>query len=162
MKGERELREQLARLLDWEEAHVGWEKAFGGLPPELRGRIPDGLPYSAWQLLEHVRIAQHDLLEFCLDAEFEAPTWPDDYWPDEPEPPDDEAWERSLARVRDDLDALKKLVLDPDTELLEAVPTGKPGQTFLRSILLAADHTAYHVGQVVLLRRRLGAWPPPG
>lgn len=160
MTGPGPLREQLARFLDWEEAHVGWRKVFGDFPPELRGRRPEGCPHSAWQLLEHLRIGQRDLLEFCREEAYVAPNWPDDYWPSEAEPPAEDAWGQSLDAFRTDLQALQELALDPELDLLEVVPTGTPGQTYLRALLLAADHTAYHVGQVVLLRRRLGIWPP--
>lgn len=155
------LRRHLAKLLDWEEAHVGLAAAFEGVPPEARGRVPDDLPHSLWQLLEHLRIAQRDLLEFCRDPEYRhTAAWPDDYWPADPEPPDDAAWETSLRACLGDLEALKALATDPAVDLLQSVPTGNEGQTYLRSILLAADHNAYHVGQAVVVRRLLETWPP--
>jgi uncharacterized damage-inducible protein DinB len=152
-------RRHVANLLDWEEAHVGVPAAFEGVAPELRGRVPEGVPYSLWQLLEHLRTAQRDLLDFCFEAEYQAPRWPEDYWPAEPAPPHENAWEESLAGLRADLEALKALALDPAVDLLAPVPTGSEGQTYLRTFLLAADHTAYHVGQAVLVRRLLGVWP---
>lgn len=158
----RALRRQVARLLDWEDAHVGTSGALADFPVELRGRVLEGLPHSAWQLLEHMRIAQRDLLEFCRDADYEAPTWPDEYWPRNPEPPYEGAWERSLTAFLGDLEALKELALDPGIDLFAVVPTGEEGQTYLRSLLLVADHNAYHAGQVVALRQLLGAWPPTG
>lgn len=150
----------MARALDWEEAHVGLPGAFRGIPPEMRGRVPEGVPYSPWQLLEHLRIAQRDLLDFCRDPEYAAPDWPSDYWPDDPAPPDDATWDSSLQSCLEDTAALKELAADPEVDLLAGVPTGTENQTYLRSILLAVDHTAYHVGQVVVVRRLLGIWPP--
>lgn len=160
MTGIAKLRGQLARCLDWKEAHAGVEDALAGFPPELRGKAPHGVPYSAWQLLEHMRIAQRDIVEFCRDRDYEAPAWPDDYWPPSPEPPYEGAWDRSLAAFREDLESLKSLAGDPAVDLFAVVPTGEEGQTYLRALLLVADHNAYHVGQVVVVRRLLGIWPP--
>lgn len=154
------LRTHLARLLDWNEAHLELQGAFEGIPPELRGRQPEGLPYSPWQLLEHLRRAQRDLLEFCRDPDYEHPDWPGDFWPADPAPPDADAWEASLRAVHDDLAALKEHVADPAVDLFALVPSGTERQTQLRSILLVADHNAYHVGQLVVVRRLLGVWPP--
>lgn len=153
------IRDALARLLDWEDAHVGFDAVVAGLSPALRAERPAGLPHSAWQLVEHLRLAQHDILEFCVNPAYQAPTWPDDYWPVSPAPASDEAWEASLAAYRADRDALKDLARNARIDLLAQV-RGGDGQTFLRELLLVADHTAYHVGQIVLLRRALGAWPP--
>ncbi len=152
------LRDQLVRLLDWEEAHVGFDKAVDGIPADKRGARAAGFEHSPWQLLEHIRIAQEDILDFCVNARYEHQmTWPDDYWPKEPAPPNARAWTRSVAgytRARKDLQQLARTVED----LTAKVPTGKTTQTYLRAILLAADHTAYHVGQLVDVRRALGIW----
>lgn len=152
------IRRHLAGALEWEDAHVGFEKAVGGIPPEQRGARPTGFDHSAWQLIEHIRIAQADILDFCLNPAYaHTMTWPDDYWPRQPQPPDGDAWDASLASYAQDRDALKRLVRDvPD--LTAAVPTGKPSQTYLREILLVIDHAAYHVGQLIDLRRALGVW----
>jgi hypothetical protein len=155
---ERAFREHLVRLLDWEEAHVGFDKAVAGIAADQRGARPPGFQHSPWQLLEHMRIAQEDILDFCVTAHYEHKlTWPDDYWPRQPEPPNAKAWTDSIAscvNVRDDLKRLAREVED----LTATVPTGKAPQTFLRAILLAADHTAYHVGQLIAVRNALGIW----
>jgi hypothetical protein len=148
----------IARLLDWEDAHAGFDKVVGGLPRKLRGQVPPGLPYSPWQLLEHIRLTQQDILEFCLNPTYEERNWPDDYWPRNPSPPSAKAWDESVARFREDREALKQLALNPSVDLLKVVPAGED-QTYLRELLLAADHTAYHLGEMVVVRRALGAWP---
>jgi uncharacterized damage-inducible protein DinB len=151
------LRAQLARLLDWHEAHAGFDGAVADLPPDLRGRTAPGVPHSIWQLVEHLRIAQHDILDFCVNANYREMAWPDDYWPKSPAPPNDTAWEESLAAYRRDREAMKQLALDPTRDLFARIPHGS-GQTYLREVLLVADHGAYHVGQIVQLRRLLGSW----
>lgn len=152
------LREHLARLLDWEDAHVGFDTALEGLPPDRRGARPAGFEHTPWQLLEHIRIAQDDILDFCVNPRYEhRMAWPDDYWPSQPGPPDDQAWENSIAACRRAREELKRLARDVK-DLTATVPTGKGSQTYLRAILLTADHTAYHVGQLVALRKALGAW----
>ena len=157
MTDEKALRGQLAKLLDWEEAHVGFDTAVKGIPPRMRGVVPDGWEYSAWQLVEHLRIAQADILDFCVNAKYKAKKWPDDYWPKSPAPPSDGAWKKSLARVRADRRALQKMATDARINLTARIPHGT-GQTVLRELLLVADHTSYHVGQVVLIRQLLGIW----
>jgi uncharacterized damage-inducible protein DinB len=153
------VRDHLVRVLDWEEAHVGFDKAIDNVAPALRGKRPSGFEHSPWQLIEHIRIAQDDILEFCTNANYEhTRTWPDDYWPADPEPADDKAWKDSIAGYRKGRAALQQLVRDVD-DLTAPVPTGKPKQTYLRAILLTADHTAYHVGQIIAVRRALGIWP---
>ena len=153
------IRDQLARALAWTEAQVGFDKAVAGIPADRRGARPPGFQHSLWQQIEHIRRAQADILDFCVNARYEhTMTWPDDYWPSAPEPPAANAWDDSLAAFARDRDAMKRLAREiPD--LTAAVPTGKPEQTYLRAILLVIDHGAYHVGQIVDLRRALGAWP---
>jgi uncharacterized damage-inducible protein DinB len=151
------LREHLRKLLAWGDAHVDFDRAVAGLAPELRGVRPDGLPYSAWELLEHLRITQNDILDFSRNPEYRELSWPEDYWPDSPAPPDDDAWDRTVAAYRADREALQAMATDSATDLFATIPHGQ-GQTYLREILLAADHAAYHVGQIVLVRRLLGAW----
>ena len=153
----KEIRRQLASLLDWSEAHVSFDAAVKGLPVAARGKVPKGLPYSAWQLVEHMRLAQADILEFCIRPQYTEKRWPQDYWPSSPMPPTARAWSASLAQIRKDRAALIKLATDPRVELLAKVPAGT-GQTVLREILLVADHTAYHVGELVAVRRLLGHW----
>jgi uncharacterized damage-inducible protein DinB len=153
------VRDHLLRALDWEEAHVGLGKAADGIPAEKRGARAAGFEHSPWQLLEHIRIAQEDILEFCVDAQYvHARTWPDDYWPRDPAPPDPNAWAHALASYASTLEDLKRLVRDVD-DLTATVPTGKGNQTYLRAVLLIIDHTGYHVGQLVAVRRALGIWP---
>jgi hypothetical protein len=155
---ERALRAQVAKLLDWEDAHVGFNKTVKGIAPRFRGVVPDGLPYSAWQLVEHLRIAQADILEFCRRSGYREKTWPDDYWPPSPLPAGHSAWARSIAGFRRDLKALQRLARDPKIDLFATIPHGS-GQTYLRELLLAASHNDYHIGQIVVVRRALGIWP---
>ena len=152
------LREHLLYLLRGGGAHLDFDRATAGLPPELRGVRPAGLPHSPWRLLEHLRIAQWDILQFCKDGRHVSPPFPDGYWPEGDAPPDEAAWDRSVAAFRADLRAMQKLVADPATDLFAAIPHAD-GQTILREALLVADHNAYHLGQLVVVRRLLGAWP---
>jgi hypothetical protein len=150
----RQLRKQLVEFFDWSDAHVDFGAAVAKLPAKFRGQVPDGLPYSPWQLLEHLRLAQRDILDYCTAKKYEKKTWPDDYWPTEPAPPSAKAWDKSVAAYKKDLAAFKKLIADAD--LAAAVPHGK--HTYLREVLLAADHAAYHIGQLIYARRVLGCW----
>lgn len=153
-----DVRDHLVRALAWEEAHVGVEKALDGLAPALRGARAPGFEHTVWQLLEHLRIAQEDLLDFIVNPKYvHARTWPDDYWP-AAAPDGEAAWERSVAAFKADRARLQALVRDPGTDLLSKVPTGEGAQTVLRAILLVIDHNAYHLGQIVAARRALGAW----
>ena len=153
------LRDQLARVLDWEDAHVGFEKAVDGIPPDRRGARAAGFEHSPWQLVEHIRLAQDDILDFCVNIAYEhTMTWPDDYWPKDPAPPNDKAWADSIAAYTRAREEVKRLAREVE-DLTAKVPTGKEDQTYLRAILLTADHTAYHVGQLVAVRRALGIWP---
>jgi uncharacterized damage-inducible protein DinB len=152
------LRDHLVRLLDWEEAHVGFDKAVDGIPPDKRGARAAGFEHSPWQLLEHLRIAQEDIVDFCVNPQYEHNMkWPDDYWPKVPAPPDAAAWMDSIASYTRSVERLKQLARET-ADLTAKVPTGKRTQTYLRAILLAADHAAYHVGQLVAVRRALGVW----
>ena len=151
------VRAQLVTLLDFKEAHVDFDRAVTGIPPRLRGQRPPGTEHSLWQLVEHLRIAQADILEFCRTARYKEKKWPDDYWPTALRPRNAAAWTGSLAGYRRDRRALQKLAANPTIDLLAAIPHGT-GQTWLREILLVADHNAYHIGQIVALRRRLGIW----
>ena len=152
-----EIREMLARALGWEDGHVGFETAVAGLTPDQLGRVPDSMPYSIWQLAEHLRLTQRDILDFCRDPEYKEPRWPEDYWPKTTTPPDDRAWEATCAAVADDRNALAHLVRDSSRSLVEPIPHGE-GQTLLREAILVIDHTSYHVGQIVLIRKAIGAW----
>ena len=155
------LREHLLYLLRGGGAHLDFDKAVAGLPPELRGVRPAGLPHSPWRLLEHLRIAQWDILEFSRNPRHVSPPFPEGYWPQGDAPPDAAAWDRSVAAFRADLKAMQDLVADPANDLFTPIPHGQ-GQTTLREALLVADHNAYHLGQLVVLRRLLGAWREEG
>ncbi|MGC2740523.1 MAG: DinB family protein [Candidatus Acidiferrales bacterium] len=156
---DKELREYLARVLTWGEAHADWKQALAGLDPAHRGVRPAGSPYSAWELLEHARISQDDILDFSTNPKYRAREWPASYWPNSPAPPDDAAWEKSLKEFANGTEEMVKLLKDPQTDLFAKIPHGT-GQTMLRQGLLLADHNAYHLGQFVLVRRLLGAWDP--
>jgi uncharacterized damage-inducible protein DinB len=151
------LRVYLISLLTAGNAHATFEDAVKKMPVELRGKRPKGAEHSLWQLLEHLRIAQWDILEFSRDAKHKSPKWPEDYWPKSPAPPDEKAWNKSVRAFRRDLKAMCALVSDEKTDLYAKISHGD-GQTILREALLTADHNAYHVGQMVLVRKLLGAW----
>jgi hypothetical protein len=151
------LREQLANLLRARDAHVDFEKAIAGLPASLRGAKHANLPFTPWQLLEHMRIACWDILEFSRDARHVSPDWPEGYWPKSDAPPGPAAWEASVKEFQRDMAGMEALVKDPKTNLFARIPHGT-GQTILREAMLVADHNSYHVGQLVMLRRLLGAW----
>ncbi len=152
------LRQHVLHLLESGGAHLDFEKAIAGLPTEQRAVKPAGAAHTAWQLLEHLRIAQWDILEFSRNPKHVSPEWTRGYWPEGDTPPNDAAWDRSLEAFRADLKAIKHLVADRATDLFRRIPHGD-GQTILREALLVADHNAYHLGQLVMLRRLLGAWP---
>ena len=151
------LREHVLYLLRGGGAHLNFEQAIADLPEDLKGAKVEGVPQTPWRLLEHLRICQWDILEFSRNADHISPDFPDRYWPGGDAPPDPESWDRSVAAFRADLQAMIDLVADPDTDLYARIPHGD-GQTVLREALLVADHNAYHLGQMVFLRRCLGAW----
>ena len=151
------LRQHLAELLDGGHAHLTFEAAIADLRAELRGARPPGLPHTPWRLLEHLRIAQWDIVRFSVDPDHVSPDFPAGYWPEGDAPPEPGAWDRSVAAFRADLQTLKDLVADPKTDLFARIAHGQ-GQTILREALLVADHNAYHLGQLVTVRRLLGAW----
>lgn len=148
----------IASSIDWREAHATFDDAVAGLSVEIRGSRPEHYPHSAWELVEHIRLAQADLIAFMQNASYAAPKWPDDYWPTDPAPSTATAWDASVAAVRHDRDELKAIATRPTLDLTAKIPWGD-GQTYLRTILVAIDHTAYHVGQLIALRLMLGAWP---
>ena len=145
--------------LTWEQAHVTLDKSVKNLAPQLRGKRPANYPHSVWELVEHIRLTQKDLLEFCANPDYHEPKWPEGYWPDSPEPPSEAAWKKTLENIRRDAAALAKFAADNTAKLTEKIPHGT-GQTYLRTVLVAVDHAAYHVGQIVAVRRLLGVWPP--
>ena len=151
------LRQHLLDLLKGGNAHASFQDTVSDFPSELRGMRPKGAPHSPWELLEHMRIAQWDILEFSRDANHKSPKFPDGYWPKDPEPPDEKAWDRSVQAFCKDLESLCAFVADESTDLFAQIPHGD-GQTVLKEALVTADHNAYHLGQLMLLRRTLGAW----
>jgi hypothetical protein len=155
---DRALREQLAYLLKGGGAHVHFEDALAGLPARKRGAFAKGLPHTAWQLLEHSRLAQRDILEFSRNPKHVSPEFPEGYWPKTPSPQNDAAWDKSVRDFKKGLEVVIRLVKNPRTNLFAKIPNSQ-GQNILREALLLADHNAYHLGQLVCLRRALHTWP---
>jgi DinB superfamily len=151
------VREQIIKLLQGGQAHLTLDDVLKNFPRSLRGVKPAGAPHSAWQLLEHLRIAQWDILEFSRNAKHVSPKWPEGYWPANDRPPTDAAWKKSISAIKRDRRAMERLVEHPRTDLYSKIPHGT-GQNILREALLIADHNAYHIGQLLLVRRLLGAW----
>jgi hypothetical protein len=154
---QRALREHLVELLSGGHAHVTFKDAIADWPPALRGAKPPGQPFTPWRLLEHIRISQSDIVEFTKSAKHVSPEWPAGYWPDSDAPPDALAWDKTVAQVERDRRTMERLVRDSGTDLFARIPHGT-GQTVLREALVLADHNSYHLGQLVLVRRLLGAW----
>jgi uncharacterized damage-inducible protein DinB len=151
------LREQLVKFLSGGEAHAELKTVVDDFPAAARGAKPKGAAHSAWQQLEHIRRSLEDLLEFSTNSNYLAKKWPDDYWPKDDAPSNDADWNTAVKAVKKTLQDFEKLVRDPETNLYAAIPWGD-GQTILREVLLAGQHTSYHTGQLVSLRRELGAW----
>jgi uncharacterized damage-inducible protein DinB len=154
---DRALREQLAAMLGWEDAHASLDRVVDGVPRARWSTAAAGLPYTLWQLLEHIRLAQHDILDFCRNPGYAELRWPDDYWPPAGATPGADDVSASLAALREDREALAAMALDSRIDLFARIPHGT-GQTYLRELLLAADHSSYHLGQMVAVRRALGIW----
>ena len=157
MESDKPVRDHLVKLLEGGQAHATFEAAIKGLPAPLRGKRPKGAEHSPWEILEHMRIAQWDILEFTRDPKHVSPAWPSGYWPKSKTPPNDKAWVKSVRAFHADLESMRKLVASESTDLYAPIPHGD-GQTILREALLIADHNAYHIGELVLVRRLLGAW----
>ena len=150
-----QLKKHLLNMLDAEGAHIGFEEAVKNFPSKLHGKKSDGAPHTAWQLLEHLRIAQWDILEFSRDAKHVSPKWPEGYWPESEAPPNDKAWQKSIQQFRNSLEQMKDFVKKARKEdLYQRIPHGD-GQTLLREILILADHNSYHLGQLVYLKKTL-------
>lgn len=154
-----ELHNQLLALLKGGQAHASFDEVIKNFPADKRGVKPAGLPYSAWQLLEHIRIAQHDILHFSKnhDGKYQSPKWPEGYWPKSPEPPNEKAWDEAIRQIQADQKEFEGLIADPKNSLEQPFPWGE-GQNLLREALLIADHNAYHLGEIVAVRRILGIW----
>ena len=157
MTTDQQIRQQIAKLLDWGDAHADFRTAVDDFPDDLRGEVPSGFSRSAWELLEHMRIALWDIVEFTKDARHKSPPWPDGYWPPLRTPPQEEAWLQSVRSFVDLVEEMRGLILDRHRPLLEPLPRGQ-GQTLMREALLVADHNSYHLGQLVQLRKALKAW----
>ena len=157
MADDKAFRAQLVKLLDFQDAHVGFDRAVIGIPARSRGTVPAGWEYSLWQLVEHLRIAQADILAFCQTAKYKEKKWPDDYWPKSAAPRSAAAWTKAIAAYRGDRKTLQRLAANTKIDLLATIPHGT-GQTYLRELLLVVDHASYHIGQIVALRRQLGIW----
>ncbi|HKL88597.1 MAG TPA: DinB family protein [Salinibacter sp.] len=155
------LREHVLNLLTVRQAHCTFEDAVAQMPPARRGDRPENLPYSVWELVEHLRRAQRDILDYCRDPDYEPGEWPDAYWPNAAAPPSETAWDEAVTAVERDREALCEMVRDEALDLYETVPTSDE-HTYLREMLLVADHNAYHIGQIVTVRRQLGLWPTEG
>jgi hypothetical protein len=147
----------IASAFDWEQAHASLDSSLEGLAPADRGKRPDNHPHSCWELVEHIRRAQWDLLDFCRNPDYKEQKWPDDYWPDSPVPKDDAEWDASVEAIRRDGEEFAEFTRTFDKDLAEKIPHGN-GQTYLRTILVSIDHTSYHVGQILSVRRMIGSW----
>ena len=157
MPDDKALRDDVLHLLQGGNAHVSFDKAVATMPGDLRGKKPRGIPYTPWQQLEHMRICQWDILEYIRNPRHKSPAWPEGYWPGEA-PPARNAWAKSVKAFQADRQALVDLAADPSTDLLKRVPHEPDGPTILHELLLVADHNAYHLGQLIVLRRLLGSW----
>jgi hypothetical protein len=156
-----DLRVHVLELLRGGHAHVTFDDAVADMPPSLRGKRPEPLPYSAWELLEHIRISQRDILDYSLAPDapsYNSLPWPKGYWPKTPAPPNAQAWDKSIEAIKADRTTMENLVKDPANDLFATIPAATEGQTLLREALLLADHTAYHLGELIAVRRLLGAW----
>ncbi len=154
---EKELIKLLSKALEGRQAHIDFEAAVEGIPLEYCGRKVENLPYTIWQLVEHIRIAQKDILEFSINPEYQAPSWPEDYWPEQQEPADSAQWENALKEIKADRKAFISLLEDPESDLYKPFPQGS-GQNLLREALLILDHNSYHTGQIIVMRRLSGIY----
>jgi len=157
--GTAQLRDIVGRLVRRSQAHAGLRAALDGFPPELAGRTVAGHRHTAWQQVEHMRLAAEDLVSYCTDAAYEAPSWPDGYWPEGAEPPSSEAWPESVRRLLDATERMARLVEDPALDLYAPVPTAtKDHHHTLRAALILLDHNGYHAAQLIALRQALNVW----
>ena len=157
MSNQDRIRELLLEQMTGQNAHLGFKKSVEGLKFDELGLKHKGFDHSIWELVEHIRISQHDILEFSRNPGYESPDWPDGYWPEEKQPSDLEHWESSLKAIDQDYREMKKLIGDTENDLLAPLPHGD-GQTLFREAMLIVDHNAYHIGQIVQLRKALGIW----
>lgn len=156
-QSEQIFRQLLSQSLDWQNAHVNFETTIKEVPPAKRGLRLPGAPYSPWELLEHLRLAQRDILDYCQAEPYQSHAWPDDYWPESPEPPSEEAWDKSIDAFLKDTKEAQTLINHPEMDLFATVPHHEQA-TYFKEMLIILDHNAYHVGQLVLLCRMMGEW----
>lgn len=157
MSNQSRLRELLLEQLTGKNAHVDFERAIKGLGLEEVGRKPDSFPHTVWELVEHIRIAQHDIVAFSQSADYTSPPWPEGYWPDTEKPENKLQWEKSVAAVKNDHQIMVQMIKNKENDLLRTIPHGD-GQTLFREAMLIVDHNAYHIGQIVQMRRVMGLW----
>ncbi|MDZ7716444.1 MAG: DinB family protein [Balneolaceae bacterium] len=157
MSDQSRIRELLLEQMSQRNAHVDFQRAVEGLSIEETGLKPEGFDHSIWELVEHIRVAQYDILEFSRNPDYESPSWPDGYWPPKQTPSDMEEWQESLTAIVEDRREMEGLIKNPENDLLAPLPHGN-GQTLFREAILIVDHNAYHIGQIVQLRKALGIW----
>lgn len=157
MGSEKTVRSLLLEQLEGRHAHVDFQQAVQGLTYKQAGIRVEGVPHTIWELIEHIRIAQDDILEFCKNSDYEPLDWPDDYWPEDSKPASDEQFKESVQAVEDGIEAMRELIRDPQNNIQQVFPHGD-GQTLFREAMLIVDHNAYHIGQMVMIRRLLGSW----
>lgn len=155
----KQFRNQLIKMLSWEGAHSNLDHALNDMPPEVIGVKVSGIDYTIWQLAEHIRITQADILNFCTNSRYVSKSWPDSYWPLNYAPHDISDWENTVKQIKEDRKNLVELVKDPQTDLMKPIPHGK-GQNIFREIVLVIDHNSYHTGQIIMIRKMLGVWEP--
>jgi hypothetical protein len=153
-----QLRQHLRKQLASGESHATNAEALDKFPQHLRGKKADGIEHTAWQILEHMRLAQTDILDYCINPLYQERIWPDDFWPASSEPDNAQAWKESCRQFFADIETLQGIIADPEQDLFARIPWGK-GETLLREVLLVTDHNSYHLGQIILLRKALDAWP---
>lgn len=157
-KDDQILRQELLRLLKGGGAHVSFDEAIAKIPKKNYGAPVEGIPYTLWRIVQHMRISQRDILEYITNPEYQEPIWPNDYWPQEKTPPDESAWKKSVDQIKQDLRIIMELVENPKINLLGGIPHFKESPPIFREILLVADHNSYHIGQIILIRGLLGIW----
>lgn len=159
MTDDQALREQLVALLSKRQAHLSFDDAVADFPLDQINTRPPNVPYTPWHLVEHLRIAQWDILDYIVNSDYVAPKWPEAYWPDPAADADEATWNQSITAFNHDRQALVAIVQDPDTDLYAQIPHGAPGHNILREILVVSDHNAYHIGELAILRQVMDNWP---
>ena len=158
MVQEQQLKKHLSTLVSGKGAHADFDTAVKGISSDHYGAEVKGLPYTLWQIVEHMRLSQNDILDYMRNPDYKERSWPEGYWPKEGKPPKKDSWDQSVKSIKKDLREVKTIIENPKTDLFAQVPHGEKGHTILREVLLIADHNAYHVGQIIVIRRLLGDW----